>query len=124
MTIPFETIRRAPKVLLHDHLDGGLRPRTIVELAAETGYGGLPTTDADELAAWIRRGADRKSLELYLETFAHTVGVMQTPAAHRPGRRRVRRGPRRGWRRVCRGALRAGAVDDRRARRWMRSSRP
>ena len=81
MTIPFETIRRAPKVLLHDHLDGGLRPRTIVELAAETGYGGLPTTDADELAAWIRRGADRKSLELYLETFAHTVGVMQTPAA-------------------------------------------
>src|SRR5207342_3361873 len=81
MTIPFETIRRAPKVLLHDHLDGGLRPRTIVELAAETGYSGLPTTDADELATWIRRGADRKSLELYLETFAHTVGVMQTAPA-------------------------------------------
>ena len=81
MTIPLETVRRAPKVLLHDHLDGGLRPRTIVELAAETGYEGLPTTDADALAAWIRRGADRKSLELYLETFAHTVGVMQTPAA-------------------------------------------
>jgi adenosine deaminase len=81
MTIPLETIRRAPKVLLHDHLDGGLRPRTIVELAAETRYAGLPTTDANELAAWIRRGADRKSLELYLETFAHTVGVMQTPAA-------------------------------------------
>ena len=81
MTVPLETIRRAPKVLLHDHLDGGLRPRTIVELAAETGYDGLPTTDADELAAWIRRGADRKSLELYLETFAHTVGVMQTAPA-------------------------------------------
>jgi adenosine deaminase len=81
MTIPLETIRRAPKVLLHDHLDGGLRPRTIVELAVETGYAGLPTTDADELAAWIRRGADRKSLELYLETFSHTVGVMQTAAA-------------------------------------------
>ncbi|MEO8228345.1 MAG: adenosine deaminase [Chloroflexota bacterium] len=81
MTIPLETIRRAPKVLLHDHLDGGLRPLTIVELAAETGYDGLPVTDAEELAAWIRRGADRKSLELYLETFAHTVGVMQTPAA-------------------------------------------
>jgi adenosine deaminase len=81
MTIPLETIRRAPKVLLHDHLDGGLRPRTIVELAAETGYDGLPTTDADALAAWILRGADRKSLELYLETFAHTVGVMQTSAA-------------------------------------------
>jgi adenosine deaminase len=72
-----ETIRRAPKALLHDHLDGGLRPATIVDLAAEYGYDGLPTSDADELAAWIRRGADRKSLELYLETFAHTVGVMQ-----------------------------------------------
>ncbi|MEA2537259.1 MAG: adenosine deaminase [Chloroflexota bacterium] len=83
MTIPLETVRRAPKVLLHDHLDGGLRPATIVELAAETGYDGLPTTDAGALAAWIRRGADRKSLELYLETFAHTVGVMQTPAAIR-----------------------------------------
>jgi adenosine deaminase len=72
-----ETVRRAPKVLLHDHLDGGLRPRTMIDLAAEHGYAGLPTTDPDELAAWIRRGADRKSLELYLETFAHTVGVMQ-----------------------------------------------
>jgi len=72
-----ETIRRAPKAMLHDHLDGGLRPGTIVDLAGEYGYGGLPTSDADELAAWIRRGADRKSLELYLETFAHTVGVMQ-----------------------------------------------
>ena len=72
-----ETIRQAPKALLHDHLDGGLRPSTIVDLAAEYGYEGLPTTDPDELAAHIRRGADRKSLELYLETFAHTVGVMQ-----------------------------------------------
>jgi len=81
MTVSLETIRRAPKVLLHDHLDGGLRPRTIVELAAETGYTGLPANDPDELAAWIRRGADRKSLELYLETFAHTVGVMQTAPA-------------------------------------------
>ena len=72
-----ERIREAPKALLHDHLDGGLRPATIVDLAAEFGYDGLPTRDPDELAAWIRRGADRKSLELYLETFAHTVGVMQ-----------------------------------------------
>ena len=72
-----ETIRQAPKALLHDHLDGGLRPATIVDLAREYGYADLPTTDADELAAWMRRGADRKSLELYLETFAHTVGVMQ-----------------------------------------------
>ncbi len=50
---------------------------TIVDLAAEYGYDDLPTRDPDELAAWMRRGADRKSLELYLETFAHTVGVMQ-----------------------------------------------
>jgi adenosine deaminase len=71
------TIVRAPKALLHDHLDGGLRPATVVDLAAEFGYGGLPTTDVDDLAAWFRRGADRKSLELYLETFAHTVGVLQ-----------------------------------------------
>jgi adenosine deaminase len=75
--LTLETIRRAPKVLLHDHLDGGLRPATIIDLAAEYGYDGLPTTDPDDLATWIRRGADRKSLELYLETFAHTVGVMQ-----------------------------------------------
>ncbi len=72
-----DTIRQAPKALLHDHLDGGLRPATVIDLAAEFGYDGLPTTDVDELAAWFRRGADRKSLELYLETFAHTVGVMQ-----------------------------------------------
>jgi Adenosine deaminase len=71
------TIVRAPKALLHDHLDGGLRPATVVDLAAEFGYDGLPTTDVDDLAAWFRRGADRKSLELYLETFAHTVGVLQ-----------------------------------------------
>jgi adenosine deaminase len=75
--LALDTIRRAPKALLHDHLDGGLRPTTIVDLAAEYGYDGLPTTDPADLAAWIRRGADRKSLELYLETFAHTTGVMQ-----------------------------------------------
>jgi adenosine deaminase len=72
-----DTIREAPKALLHDHLDGGLRPATIVELASEFGYDGLPTTDPDELATWMRRGADRKSLELYLETFTHTFGVLQ-----------------------------------------------
>ena len=76
-----ERIRQAPKVLLHDHLDGGLRPRTIIELADETGYTDLPTANADELAAWMLRGANRKDLTLYLETFAHTVGVMQTAAS-------------------------------------------
>jgi adenosine deaminase len=77
MPLSTETILAAPKAVLHDHLDGGLRPSTIVDLAREYGYDGLPTHDTDELAAHIRRGADRKSLELYLETFAHTVGVMQ-----------------------------------------------
>jgi len=76
-----DRIRAAPKVLLHDHLDGGLRRGTIVELAEETGYGDLPTSDPDELGAWMTRGADRKDLLLYLETFAHTVGVMQTRGA-------------------------------------------
>ena len=73
-----DEIRRAPKVLLHDHLDGGLRPATIIELAAEQGHHGLPTTDVDDLARWFTRGASRNDLVLYLETFAHTVGVMQT----------------------------------------------
>ena len=75
--LTLETIRSAPKALLHDHLDGGLRPATVIDLAREHGYDRLPTTDVDELAAWFRRGADRKSLELYLETFEHTVGVLQ-----------------------------------------------
>jgi adenosine deaminase len=75
------TIAKAPKALLHDHLDGGLRPATVIDLAAEYGYTALPTTDVDDLATWFRRGADRKSLELYLETFAHTFGVMQWPDA-------------------------------------------
>ncbi|MGD9995755.1 MAG: adenosine deaminase [Ilumatobacteraceae bacterium] len=72
-----DLLATAPKVLLHDHLDGGLRPSTVVELAREFGYTALPTTDADELGAWFNRGAKRNDLELYLETFAHTVGVMQ-----------------------------------------------
>ena len=72
-----DTIREAPKALLHDHLDGGLRPATVIDLAREYGYSDLPTEDVDELSAWFRRGADRKSLELYLETFQHTFGVMQ-----------------------------------------------
>jgi adenosine deaminase len=76
--LDLETIRSAPKVLLHDHLDGGLRPATIVELARERGYSALPTSDPGELGAWFRRGADRQNLELYLEGFAHSVGVMQS----------------------------------------------
>jgi adenosine deaminase len=77
-TVDPETIARAPKALLHDHLDGGLRPATVVELAEQDGYPDLPTRDAGELGAWFRAAADSGSLERYLETFAHTVGVMQT----------------------------------------------
>ena len=74
-------ILRLPKVLLHEHLDGGLRPATVVELAAELGYGGLPTTDPAELAKWFHRGAQRGNLPEYLEGFVHTIAVMQTPEA-------------------------------------------
>jgi adenosine deaminase len=70
-------IVRAPKVLLHDHLDGGLRPATVVDLAREHGYGHLPTSDVAELTRWFHAGADRKDLVLYLQGFAHTVGVLQ-----------------------------------------------
>lgn len=76
-------IKRAPKALLHDHLDGGLRPQTVIDLAAECGYQGLPTTDAQELARTFREGCDSGSLEKYLEAFAHTVGVMQSENALR-----------------------------------------
>jgi adenosine deaminase len=76
-----ETLRAAPKVVLHDHLDGGLRPTTIVELADASGYSALPTRDPEELGEWFRAAADSGSLERYLETFAHTVGVMQTREA-------------------------------------------
>ncbi len=78
MTIERSTLIAAPKVLLHDHLDGGLRPETIVELANDNGYAGLPTSDPDALREAISHGANRNDLVLYLETFAHTVAVMQT----------------------------------------------
>jgi adenosine deaminase len=72
-------IRRAPKVLLHDHLDGGLRPSTLIELAEEIGYTGLPTRDPTELATWFKPapGTADRSLLHYLEAFDHTVAVMQ-----------------------------------------------
>ena len=69
--------KRLPKVLLHEHLDGGVRPSTVIQLAQETGYDGLPTTDAAELGEWFHRGAQRGNLPEYLEGFAHTIGVMQ-----------------------------------------------
>jgi adenosine deaminase len=75
-----EAILRAPKVLLHDHLDGGLRPETVLELAEEVGHR-VPADDAEELARWFAEAADSGSLVRYLETFEHTVGVMQTEEA-------------------------------------------
>jgi adenosine deaminase len=80
MTLDPAVVRAAPKVLLHDHLDGGLRPATIVELAAEIGHE-LPTDDPDALATWFTEAASSGALERYLETFSHTVAVMQTASA-------------------------------------------
>ena len=72
--LTLENIRRAPKALLHDHLDGGLRPSTVLELAEQYGYEGLPATDAEGLATFFRTAAHSGSLVRYLEPFAHTVG--------------------------------------------------
>jgi adenosine deaminase len=84
--IEHSEIVKAPKALLHDHLDGGLRPATVVELAGAVGHK-LPTTDPSELGAWFVAAADSGSLERYLETFAHTVAVMQTEESlHRVAR--------------------------------------
>ncbi|MDZ5441902.1 adenosine deaminase [Micromonospora sp. 4G57] len=86
VAIRYEDIVKVPKALLHDHLDGGLRPATIVELAAEVGHE-LPTTDPEALGRWFVAAANSGSLERYLETFAHTVAVMQTaPALRRVAR--------------------------------------
>jgi adenosine deaminase len=76
-------IRAMPKVLLHDHLDGGLRPQTVIDLADEAGYTGLPSRHPGELAEVLAAGANRGHLNLYLDAFRHTVGVMQTPDALR-----------------------------------------
>jgi adenosine deaminase len=73
-----DQIKRLPKALLHDHLDGGLRPATIIEIADRIGYSKLPTDDAKDLAKWFEDSCNSGSLVRYLETFAHTVAVMQT----------------------------------------------
>ena len=74
--VTLSALIRAPKVILHDHLDGGLRPGTVVELADETGHR-LPSDDPGTLAAWFGRNAARRDLGRYLETFEHTVAVLQ-----------------------------------------------
>ncbi len=87
MPLTLASIRQAPKALLHDHLDGGLRPATVLELAAHCGYADLPAADEASLAEWFREAANSGSLERYLETFVHTVAVMQTPEGlHRVAR--------------------------------------
>ena len=83
MPLTLDEIRSAPKVLLHDHLDGGLRPETVVELADSIGYDKLPSQDVAEVTAWLRRGAQRGHLNLYLDAFQHTLAVMQTADALR-----------------------------------------
>jgi len=78
--VPDDTIRALPKAVLHDHLDGGLRPQTVLELADAVGYQGLPAHDAASLGTWFRESADSGSLERYLQTFDQTLAVMQTEA--------------------------------------------
>jgi len=72
-----DLVAKGPKVLLHDHLDGGLRPSTVIDLADISGYEELPSDNVEKLSEWFHEGANRRDLNLYLETFAHTVGVMQ-----------------------------------------------
>src|SRR4030042_6631072 len=76
-----EILRTVPKVLLHDHLDGGLRPATVIELAQDQRYKKLPAQDPDDLARWFFRGANKGNLPEYLEGFVHTCRVMQTDEA-------------------------------------------
>ena len=76
-----QLLRGLPKVLLHEHLDGVLRPQTVIELAKDAGYSELPTADAERLATWFHRGANQGSLSKYLEGFSHTIAVMQTEDA-------------------------------------------
>jgi adenosine deaminase len=76
-----KTLKSLPKVLLHEHLDGVLRPETIIDLARSANYDGLPTQDPKQLALWFHQGANQGSLPKYLEGFAHTIAVMQTEEA-------------------------------------------
>lgn len=77
--LTIDDLRPLPKVALHDHLDGGLRPETVIDHCGANGHS-LPSTDPDELRRWFFEAADSGSLVRYLETFEHTVAAMQTPA--------------------------------------------
>jgi adenosine deaminase len=81
MKLDHAVFKSLPKVLLHEHLDGVLRPETVIELANGRGYGQLPTENPGELAEWFHQGANQGSLPKYLEGFRHTIAVMQTEEA-------------------------------------------
>ena len=81
MKLERKLLRSLPKVLLHEHLDGVLRPQSVIELAKDVGYVGLPTSDSKALAEWFHQGANQGSLAKYLEGFVHTIAVMQTEEA-------------------------------------------
>ena len=81
MKLDRAALQSLPKVLLHEHLDGVLRPQTIIELAKSIDYDQLPTQNPEELARWFHQGANQGSLPKYLEGFAHTIAVMQTEEA-------------------------------------------
>jgi adenosine deaminase len=81
MTLDKKLLKSLPKVLLHEHLDGVLRPQTVIQLAQAVGYSDLPTTDPEALGRWFHQGANQGSLAKYLEGFRHTIGVMQTEEA-------------------------------------------
>jgi len=81
MKLDVSLLKGLPKVLLHEHLDGVLRPVTVIELAKTTKYDHLPTEDPRQLAQWFHQGANQGSLPKYLEGFAHTIAVMQTEEA-------------------------------------------
>jgi adenosine deaminase len=81
MSLNRDVLRNLPKVLLHEHLDGVLRPQTVIDLAKEAGYSALPTEDPQALAEWFYRGANQGSLAKYLEGFSHTIAVMQSEEA-------------------------------------------
>jgi len=81
MKLDHGVLKSLPKVLLHEHLDGVLRPKTVIELARSLEYNQLPTVDPEELARWFHQGANQGSLPKYLEGFVHTIAVMQTEEA-------------------------------------------
>ncbi|HZR55858.1 MAG TPA: adenosine deaminase [Terriglobales bacterium] len=81
MKFASELLKSLPKVLLHEHLDGVLRPQSVIDLAKDIKYAGLPTNDAQALAEWFHQGANKGSLAKYLEGFDHTIAVMQTEEA-------------------------------------------